>query len=66
MLSAPLPRTCVRQLKRCKHGTFLLNPFDMYISRSLGLFGEWSEDEVVPRRPRRHRARTSSQRHDSH
>ena len=41
------------QLKRCKHGTFLLNPFDMYVSHALSLYGEWSEDEVPRLRPDR-------------
>lgn len=38
----PLP-----DLVKARHGTFMVNPWDMYISSSILAYGEWSEDEVV-------------------
>lgn len=34
------------RIKQCKHGLFMLNYYDTWVSRSLGLYGEWSEYEV--------------------
>ena len=34
-------------LKRCRHGLFLFNQNDTFIGRSLDLYGEWCETEVV-------------------
>ncbi len=34
-------------LKRCKHGFFLFNKNDTFVGRSLNLYGEWCEDELV-------------------
>jgi FkbM family methyltransferase len=34
-------------LARAKHGLFLLNPQDTFISRSLSLYGEWAESELL-------------------
>jgi FkbM family methyltransferase len=33
-------------VKHCKHGTFLYNPNDIFIGRSLDLYGEWAEAEL--------------------
>jgi len=41
-----LPTTNFNQLKACRHGAFLYNRHDVYIGRSLELYGEWSEGEV--------------------
>ncbi|MBW4579254.1 MAG: FkbM family methyltransferase [Tildeniella nuda ZEHNDER 1965/U140] len=45
----PIPHTTngFNQLKACRHGTFLYNQNDLYIGRSLELYGEWSEGEVA-------------------
>jgi FkbM family methyltransferase len=32
--------------KPCRHGTFVFNVHDVYIGRSLDLYGEWSEGEI--------------------
>lgn len=34
-------------LRQAKHGLFLLNPHDTFISRSLSLYGEWAESELL-------------------
>ena len=34
------------EIKQCKHGTFILNHYDTWVSRSLKLYGEWSEFEL--------------------
>ncbi|HMR32114.1 MAG TPA: FkbM family methyltransferase [Geminicoccaceae bacterium] len=34
------------QLKQCRHGLFLINPQDIYIGRSLSVYGEYSEYEI--------------------
>ncbi len=34
------------RLKTCRHGTMLFNFNDIYIGRSLDLYGEWTEGEV--------------------
>eukprot|EP00943_MAST-04B_sp_MAST-4B-sp1_P007010 g7010.t1 len=34
------------RIKQCKHGLFMLNYYDTWVSRSLGLYGEWSEYET--------------------
>ena len=34
------------QLKKCKHGNFLLNDYDMDISEHMRLYGEWAENEL--------------------
>ena len=33
-------------MRKCKHGTFLYNVHDMFISRSLDRYGEWCEAEL--------------------
>jgi FkbM family methyltransferase len=46
----PTPHTPLpgfNQLQTCRHGTFLYNRNDLYIGRSLELYGEWSEGEVA-------------------
>ncbi|MBW4694264.1 MAG: FkbM family methyltransferase [Lyngbya sp. HA4199-MV5] len=42
----PTPLIGFNQLQTCRHGTFLYNRNDLYIGRSLELYGEWSEGEV--------------------
>ncbi|XGV98016.1 MAG: FkbM family methyltransferase [Leptolyngbya sp. BL-A-14] len=42
----PTPLSGFNQLQSCRHGTFLYNRNDLYIGRSLELYGEWSEGEV--------------------
>ncbi len=32
--------------KRCKHGTFVYNVNDLFVGRSLDLYGEWCESEL--------------------
>lgn len=44
---APLLETGALRLKRCRHGTFLYNINDIYIGRSLDLYGELSESETA-------------------
>ena len=34
------------KIKVCKHGTFILNDFDNYVSEHLRLYGEWAEKEL--------------------
>ena len=34
------------RIKQCRHGLFMLNYYDTWVSRSLGLYGEWSEYET--------------------
>jgi FkbM family methyltransferase len=34
------------KIKKCKHGLFLLNDYDLDISKTLDVFGEWSELEL--------------------
>jgi FkbM family methyltransferase len=34
-------------VKRCRHGIFAYNVNDMYISRSLDVYGEWCESELA-------------------
>jgi len=34
------------RIKACRHGHFAYNMFDMYVGRSLEVYGEWSEAEV--------------------
>ena len=34
-------------LKECRHGFFLYNRNDTFIGRSLDLYGEWCEGELV-------------------
>jgi FkbM family methyltransferase len=34
-------------VKRCRHGTMMYNVHDAFIGRSLDLYGEWCDDEVV-------------------
>eukprot|EP00944_MAST-04C_sp_MAST-4C-sp1_P012029 g12029.t1 len=34
------------RIKQCRHGLFMLNYYDTWVSRSLGLYGEWSEFET--------------------
>jgi FkbM family methyltransferase len=34
-------------MKSCKHGFFLFNKNDSFIGRSLNLYGEWCEEEIV-------------------
>jgi hypothetical protein len=36
----------VPDLVKARYGTFMVNPWDMYISSSILAYGEWSEDEV--------------------
>jgi FkbM family methyltransferase len=38
--------TPFNRLKKCRHGTMLFNFNDIYIGRSLDLYGEWTEGEV--------------------
>ena len=55
-VSEPVPRTDVAALRlyehafmamrRCKHGAFLYNVNDSYVSRSLDCYGEWCEAEL--------------------
>ncbi len=33
-------------MRRCKHGTFLYNVHDQFISESLDRYGEWCEAEL--------------------
>ena len=33
-------------VKRCKHGYLMYNTNDMYIGRSLDVYGEWCETEL--------------------
>jgi FkbM family methyltransferase len=33
-------------MKECKHGTFILNAYDMDISEHMRLYGEWAESEL--------------------
>ena len=40
------PQQAFNRLKNCRHGTMLYNIHDMYIGRSLDLYGEFSEGEV--------------------
>lgn len=46
----PNPKTILDhdyiRLKKCKHGFFAYNHNDLYIGRSLDLYGEWSESEL--------------------
>ncbi|PSB32470.1 FkbM family methyltransferase [Stenomitos frigidus] len=44
---SPLPPNGFNRLQVCRHGTFLYNRNDLYIGRSLELYGEWSEGEVA-------------------
>jgi FkbM family methyltransferase len=37
----------VNQLKKCRYGEMLYQPNDLYVGRSLDLYGEFSEDEVA-------------------
>jgi len=46
-LPTPLTPSGFNQLQSCRHGTFLYNRNDLYIGRSLELYGEWSEGEVA-------------------
>ncbi|CCQ73266.1 FkbM family methyltransferase [Magnetospira sp. QH-2] len=41
-----LPDDSLYRLKTCRNGTFLYNPNDRYIGRSLDLFGEFSQGEA--------------------
>jgi FkbM family methyltransferase len=34
-------------VKRCRHGIFAYNTNDLYISRSMDMYGEWCESEVA-------------------
>jgi FkbM family methyltransferase len=48
--TAPLAARLLEQehmaIKRCRHGTFLYNLNDQFISRSLDLYGQWCEGEL--------------------
>src|SRR5882762_3685701 len=44
---APIFENNYSVLKSCKHGFFLFNKNDSYVGRSLNLYGEWCEDEIV-------------------
>ena len=34
-------------VKKCRHGTMMYNVNDVFIGRSLDLYGEWCDDEVA-------------------
>ena len=38
--------TAHNKIKKCKHGTYLLNDFDVDISKHMNLYGEWAEQEL--------------------
>lgn len=42
----PLAFPALNRMKACRHGTLLYNIHDIYIGRSLDLYGEFSEEEV--------------------
>lgn len=41
-----LPQNGFNQIKRCRHGVFLYNRHDIYVGRSLELYGEFSYGET--------------------
>lgn len=47
MISSYLVENKFIGLKRCKHGIFMYNRNDLFIGRSLDLYGEWCEPEVM-------------------
>jgi FkbM family methyltransferase len=46
-MSSPIFQNSYSVLKRCKHGYFLFNQNDTFIGRSLDLYGEWCEMELL-------------------
>jgi FkbM family methyltransferase len=44
---ALLPPSGFNRLRQCRHGPLLYNMNDLYIGRSLELYGEWSEGEIA-------------------
>jgi FkbM family methyltransferase len=44
---ALLPPAGFNRLRQCRHGSLLYNINDLYIGRSLELYGEWSEGEIA-------------------
>ena len=42
----PLPKSANLRLKTCKHGAMMFHANDVYIGRSLDLYGEFSEGEM--------------------
>ncbi len=43
----PAPDDCAVNIRRCRHGFFMYPRHDVYVGRSLELYGEYSEDEVM-------------------
>ncbi len=46
MAADAFPLDGPNRLKRCRHGVMLYNPNDLFVGRSLDLYGEYSEGEV--------------------
>jgi FkbM family methyltransferase len=40
------PFPVINRVKECRHGTMIFNKNDIYIGRSLDLYGEWSKGEL--------------------